>query len=120
MTRDDFNSATLCGRIGKDPEVHGKVTTVSIAVGGGDKKDGGKWPTHWFDLKAFGEVADQLAGMKKGESLRIKGELCQESWEKDGQKRSKVVVIIREIIKNERKDTAPEPDAPDGQELEAF
>lgn len=107
MTRDDFNSVRLIGRLGRDPEQRHTasgmtVTTVSIAVGGGDKKDGGKWPTHWIDLKAFKEVAEALAALNKGSQIQLKGELTQESWEKDGVKRSKIVVIVREFEKLEK------------------
>lgn len=116
MTRDDFNSVKLIGRLGKDPEqrytANGiNVATVSIAVGGGDKKDGGKWPTHWIDLKAFKDVAEALAVLSKGSQIKLKGELTQESWEKDGMKRSKLVVIVREFEKLE-KQTKPN-DGPD-------
>lgn len=107
MTRDDFNSVKLIGRLGQNPEqrytANGiNVATVSLAVGGGDKKDGGKWPTHWIDLKAFKDVAEALAALNKGSQIKLKGELTQESWEKDGMKRSKLVVIVREFEKLEK------------------
>ncbi len=116
MTRDDFNSVKLIGRLGQNPEqrytANGiNVATVSLAVGGGDKKDGGKWPTHWIDLKAFKDVAEALAALSKGSQIKLKGELTQESWEKDGMKRSKLVVIVREFEKLERQ-TKPN-DGPD-------
>lgn len=111
MTRDDFNSVKLIGRLGRDPEQRHTtsgmaVTTVSIAVGGGDKKDGNKWPTHWIDLKAFKDVAEALAALNKGSQIKLKGELTQESWEKDGAKRSKLVVIVREFEKLEKQPSA--------------
>lgn len=130
MTRDDFNSVKLIGRLGRDPEQRYTasgmtVTTVSIAVGGGDKKAGGKWPTHWIDLKAFKEVAESLASLNKGSQIKLKGELTQESWEKDGAKRSKLVVIVREFEKLEKQpksndsfDDMAQPSESDG--LEPF
>lgn len=127
MTRDDFNSVKLIGRLGRDPEQRYtasglSVATVSIAVGGGDKKDGGKWPTHWIDLKAFKEVAEALASLNKGSQIKLKGELTQESWEKDGVKRSKLVVIVREFerLEKQSKDDMSQPFGADADGLEPF
>lgn len=102
MTKEDFNSVKLIGRLGKDPETRYTgagipITTVSIAVGGGEKKNGDKWPTHWIDIKAFKEVAETLGKLNKGSQIQLKGELNQESWTKDGAKKSKVVVLVREL-----------------------
>lgn|SRR4030065_1547051 len=107
MGREDFNSVKLIGYIrGKDPETRFTkgglaVTTVTLAIGGGKKTDGTYWPTHWIDIKAFDKIAEALAEYKKGDSVQLKGELCQESWEDKATqaKRSKIVVIVKELTK---------------------
>lgn len=103
-TKDDFNKVQLIGRAGKDFEVrmipNGMITSGSIATGGGKKKDGGKWPTEWFDLKAFGEIAEKLAEVKKGDAVCVKvGRLNQEQWtdKESGKARSKVVIKVEEF-----------------------
>lgn len=103
-TKDDFNKAQIIGRAGKDFGVkvipNGMIASGSIATGGGKKKDGGSWPTEWFDLKAFGEVAEALAETKKGDTVWVKvGRLTQEQWDdkETGKPRSKVVVKVEEF-----------------------
>lgn len=112
MTREDFNSVKLVGRLGRDSETRYTgsgiaITTTSIAVGGGDKKNGDKWPTHWIDIKAFKEIAEALGELKKGSQIQLKGELNQESWEsKTGEKKSKLIVTVREFENISRKPDA--------------
>lgn len=104
-TKDDFNKVQLIGRAGKDFETRFTregiaITSGSIATGGGKKRDGGNWPTEWFDLKAFGEVAEALAETKKGDTVQVKvGRLNQEQWtdKESGKPRSKVIVKVEEF-----------------------
>ena len=106
-TKDDFNKVAIIGRAGKDFETRFTaggvaITSGSIATGGGKKKDGGNWPTEWFDLKAFGKEGDQgeaLADVKKCDTVWVKvGRLVQERWDdKDGKPRSRVVIKVEEF-----------------------
>ena len=104
FTKEDYNQVKIIGRAGKDFEVrmlpNGMITSGSIATGGGKKKDGGNWPTEWFDLKAFSPVADKLADVKKGDTVWVKvGRLTQETWDDKvtGKPRSKVVIKVEEF-----------------------
>lgn len=101
----DFNNVTLMGRLTKDPELKttasGKnICSFTLAVSGfGDK-------TNFIDCKAWektGELVSKYVG--KGQRLLIVGELEQESWEKDGQKRSKLGVLVRELQFIEKRDS---------------
>jgi len=101
----DFNNVTLMGRLTKDPElkttVSGKnICSFTLAVSGfGDK-------TNFIDCKAWektGELVSKYVG--KGQRLLVVGELEQESWEKDGQKRSKLGVLVRELQFIEKRDS---------------
>ena len=107
-TKEDFNSVKLIGRAGRDFETRFTaggvaISSGSIATGGGEKKDGSKWPTEWFDLKAFRKddgTGDDLADVKAGDTVVVKsGKLTQERWnDKETSKpRSKVVVIVNEL-----------------------
>lgn len=101
----DFNNVTLMGRLTKDPELKttasGKnICSFTLAVSGfGDK-------TNFIDCKAWektGELVSKYVG--KGQRLLVVGELEQESWEKDGQKRSKLGVLVRELQFIEKRDS---------------
>ena len=101
----DFNNVTLMGRLTKDPELKttasGKnICSFTLAVNGfGDK-------TNFIDCKAWektGELVSKYVG--RGQRLLVVGELEQESWEKDGQKRSKLGVLVRELQFIEKRDS---------------
>jgi single-strand DNA-binding protein len=52
----------------------------------------------FFDVKAFGSQADNVAKyLQKGSQVAVAGTLEQQRWEKDGQKRSKVVIIADNV-----------------------
>lgn len=72
-----------------------KLCTFSIAqtMGEGEYKK-----PHYFDCKAWSLAADGVvSNYRKGDAIEIRGMLQQETWtDKEGQKRSKVVVIVIE------------------------
>ncbi len=94
-----MNTVNLIGRAGKDPEIKyfesGSVkTSISMAVDRYNGKDKEK-TTDWFDLEAWGKTAEILGEyVKKGNQFGITGNLEFQTWEKDGEKRSKVIIKI--------------------------
>ncbi len=95
-----INHVTFSGNLGQDPEMKytnsGKeLTSASLAVSSSYKK-GDEWinETSWLRLKAWGKVAVQLNGLKKGDLVIVHGTLKIEEWEKDGQKKQSVVVTV--------------------------
>lgn len=100
----DVNVVGINGRLTANVELrHSKagnaVANFSIAVNSREK-DGDEWVDYasFFDVVAFGKTAERLAShMEKGCMVGVSGALKQERWEKDGQKRSKVVLIARDI-----------------------
>jgi single-strand DNA-binding protein len=57
-----------------------------------------KTESSFFDCKAFDKTAEMIGKFfGKGDGINLMGELKQESWEKDGQKRSKTVIIVRNV-----------------------
>lgn len=104
-----MNSVNIIGRIGRDPETKftpsGKgMTKFSIAVdtGFGDKK-----ATSWFDAIAWEKTSEFVEKyFKKGSKIAISGRLNQETWtDKEGGKRSKVVIIAERVTFADSKQT---------------
>ena len=91
---------SIAGNIGQDPVLRygasGKAfTTLSVAVttGRDDTKE-----THWFDVKCFDELAENMAELGKGQRVIVKGRMKQDKWEdkETGQNRSKFCVYADE------------------------
>jgi single-strand DNA-binding protein len=95
----DLNSVILVGRLTKDAELKyltsgTAVMKFSLAVNRSQKTDSG-WTdkASFFDVEYFGKGAEAVNQyMTKGKQVGVKGTLEQQTWEKDGEKRSKVVI----------------------------
>ena len=113
-----INSVFASGNLVKDCEVKGKdngVCSFTIAVND-RRKVGEDWQDvpNYIDCVVFGKRASALAPMlKKGLKVSIAGKLRQDRWEKDGQKFSKLGVVVDELefmtTKGEKKDEEPTP-----------
>jgi single-strand DNA-binding protein len=98
---------TVAGNCVADPEVRvsNKGTSVlsfAVAVTGRKKNESsGQWEngdTSFFDVVCFGKLAENVAeSVSKGKRVIVMGSLRQSSWEKDGQKRSKVELVADEV-----------------------
>ena len=77
----DINLVHLRGRLGRDIETKkahhsGKsYCYLNIATGGWKKKDGSQTATIWHNCVVFGELADFLHGIAKGEWVEIEGRI---------------------------------------------
>lgn len=100
-----MNNVSLVGRLTRDAEL--KYTTTgngicefALAVNE-RKKQGDEWVdvANYFDVTLFGRRGEALNQyLVKGKQVGISGRLQQQRWEnKEGQKRSRVVVIAAEI-----------------------
>ena len=61
--------------------------------------------TDWLNWKSFGKTAEVIGDyVKKGDQAIFSGSLQTESWEKDGQKQSKTVMVVErfEFGKNKK------------------
>lgn len=96
-----LNTASISGRVGKDAELRStgsgmSVCSFSLAVEE-YRKDKDNY-TSWIDCTMFGVKAEKLAQyITKGAKLAVSGRLHQERWEKDGNKRSRVVLLVDDI-----------------------
>lgn len=69
-------------------------------------KEGEEWKdkTSFFKVKGFGKGYENACKhMTKGSSVTVEGHLEQECWEKDGQKRSEIVIIADRIYPTYKK-----------------
>jgi single-strand DNA-binding protein len=105
----NLNKVMLIGRLTRDPEVKmfsngGKVAKIGFAVNNRKKNSQtGQWEDEpvFLDCEAFnrGEMGKQAdlveQGLRKGSQVFIEGHLRMDNWtSQDGQKRSKILVII--------------------------
>lgn len=96
----DMNSVAIVGRLGADPEVRTagstSVANLRLAVNSSRKTKAGDWEdrANWLDVKVWGSQAEAVGrNLRKGRRVGVTGRLEVEEWEKDDQRRSKVVVV---------------------------
>lgn len=93
------NQVILLGRLTRDVELRtttsGKnVASFSLAVDKGGNQEG----ADFFDITAWDKLADLLDKYtSKGSKVLVQGRLTQDTWEQDGQKRSKVSVTANDV-----------------------
>jgi len=94
-----MNNVNLIGRLTRDPELNttqtGKtVANFSIAINRRFNKD----ETDFFDCTAWGKTAEIIGEyLRKGNQVGINGELRQDRFEVEGQKRSKIKINVNQI-----------------------
>jgi single-strand DNA-binding protein len=98
---------TLRGRLTRDPEMRysaaGKAVARFAVVTSRRVKDGksGEWSdadTTFWDCVAFGQTAENAAeSLEKGTAVIVTGSASQEEWEKDGQKRRSMKVVVDDL-----------------------
>lgn len=100
----DVNVVAMSGRLTRDSESRysaGGMAILKFSLANGqNKKVGDKWEkvSHFFDCTMLGKRAESLAQyLKKGTQVVIAGTLQLETWEKDGEKRSKVSILVNDL-----------------------
>jgi single-strand DNA-binding protein len=96
-----FNRVILVGNLTRDPELRytpsgTAVTDIGLAVNDRRKNQAGEWveETTFVDVTLWGRTAEVASEyLSKGSSALIEGRLKLDTWETDGQKRSKLKVI---------------------------
>src|SRR3954454_12985642 len=100
-----FNRVILLGNLTRDVEVRylqsgTAVADVGLAVNDRRKGQNGEWieETTFVDVTLWGRTAE-VAGeyLGKGSPILIEGRLKYDTWEKDGQKRSKLSVVCERM-----------------------
>lgn len=105
-----INAVSVSGNIGwcdlRATASGSSILTFSVAVNERVRK-GEEWTdyTNWIDVVVFGRRAESLGKiLSKGTKVAVTGRLRYSSWEKDGQKRSKVEIIASDVDLMQRRD----------------
>ena len=100
-----FNRVILLGNLTRDVEVRylqsgTAMADIGMAVNDRRKGQNGEWidETTFVDVTLWGRTAE-VAGeyLSKGSPLLVEGRLKYDTWEKDGQKRSKLSVVCERM-----------------------
>lgn len=101
-----INHVSISGNLTRDPELRStsggmQVLSLGVAVNERVKNQStGEWEDrpNFVDCVVFGNRAEALSRfLSKGSKVAVSGRLRYSAWEKDGQKRSKLEVIVDEL-----------------------
>lgn len=100
-----FNQVILMGNLTRDPELRQipsgqSVCSFSLALNRSYKNSDGDWQevTDYVDIVAWAGLGERVAQyVTKGRPVLVSGRLQSRSWEKDGQKRSKLEVVAMDV-----------------------
>jgi len=101
----NMNSCNFTGNLTRDPELRTTnggtpILTFGLAVNDSVRNEDGKWEDrpNFLDFVLYGTRATGLAKfLAKGMKVAIESKATYRSWERDGQRRSKVEFVVQEI-----------------------
>ena len=101
-----INRVVISGNLTREPDLRqtaGGMAILSFGVAVNDRRHNpqtGDWEDYanFIDCTMFGNRANSLSNiLTKGMKVAIEGKLRWSQWERDGQKRSKIEVIVDEL-----------------------
>ena len=101
-----INRVIISGNLTRDPELRSTSMRVPVRGCGGavnarrKNQQTGEWEDYpnFIDCTMFGARAESLSRyLGKGTKVAIEGKLRWSQWEREGQKRSKIEVIVDEL-----------------------
>lgn len=111
-----INRVIITGNLTRDPELRATqsgMQVLSLGVAVNDRRKNpqtGDWEDYpnFVDCTMFGTRAEAVSRyLSKGTKVAVEGKLRYSSWERDGQRRSKLEVIVDEIEFMSRHDGQP-------------
>lgn len=101
-----YNRVVLVGNLTRDPELRtfqsgAIVARIGLAVNERRKDQNGNMveEANFFDVDVWNRNAEVLRDYAgKGSNILVEGKLKQDSWEQDGQKRSKILVVAERVL----------------------
>ena len=126
-----INRVLVSGHLTRNPELRrtqSGTNVLSFGVAVNDRRRNqstGEWEDYanFFDCVMFGNRAESLSKLlNKGMKVAIEGKLRWSQWEQDGDRKSKVSIIVSEVEfmsdrrnrKGEADNGSPSPEAVDG------
>ena len=105
----NYAKVALTGRLVKDPKqsTYNNSTVISFSVAVyTTKKVDEKYVADFYNVSFWGKPAENVfSKLSKGTLVQVYGDLYQESYEKDGEKRVGMSVRASEVIKLKDPDT---------------
>ena len=110
-----INRVIITGNLTRDPELRSTASGMPVlgfGVAVNDRRRNqqtGEWEDYpnFIDCTMFGARAESVSRfLSKGSKVAIEGKLRWSQWERDGQKRSKIEVIVDEIEFLSRNDSS--------------
>jgi single-strand DNA-binding protein len=101
-----INRVIISGNLTRDPELRSTASGLPVlgfGVAVNDRRKNqqtGEWEDYpnFVDCTMFGTRAEAVSRfLSKGSKVAIEGKLRWSQWERDGQKRSKIEVIVDEL-----------------------
>lgn len=100
-----INQVILMGNLTRDPELRTtpngqSVCSFSLAINRSWQDQSGQQQdaVDYFDVTAWGKLGELVNQyLSKGRKCLVQGRLSQRTWEKDGQKHSKVDVVASDV-----------------------
>ena len=100
----DINRVLLSGRLVADPELKSLPSGTAVAnlrlasnrsyTTNGERRD----EALFVDVEVYGKAGEALAQHKaKGDFLMVDGRLRQHSWERDGQRHSRLAIVADQV-----------------------
>lgn len=109
-----MNKVFISGRLTRDVEVkelgnEKKVAKGTLAVSDGYKEN---QKTSFYDLEIWNKTADIMDRYTtKGSKIIVAGRLKQETWEKDGEKKTRIKIVVEEVeLESKSKELGHEPE----------
>lgn len=101
-----INKVCISGHLTRDAELRstqGGTTILTFGMAVNDRRknpQSGEWEDfpNFVDCVLFGKRADSLSGkLAKGTKVMVEGKLRYSSWEREGQRRSKLEVVVDDL-----------------------
>ena len=96
------NTVTVSGNVVRDPELrftnNNKAVCEFTVAWNQMARDGQEKKAHFFDCVAWEKMAESVSeNARRGQRVTVTGRLNFDSWEKDGQKRNKVNIVVEDV-----------------------
>ena len=100
-----YNLCILMGNLARDVSLKYLPSGTPVAeftLGINEKfkdKDGNaKEEVYWANITVFGKQAEHCSTyLRKGSSALVQGKITEQRWEKDGEKKSKTVIVAHQV-----------------------